>query len=271
VSSAYLLNRDEGALLCNLLFISVRRTKGRGCAWARGAYCVLPTLIISERICVYIYCICHSYIFVFGDRISKKRRGLLRVSVDYDYDYDHCGEGERAVSAQRARTTQSINQSTVLTNKARRGQGRSHIPAPTQGAANPLSRSGAGLGGCYTSRNSKSSQPLQLVRLARLVQWCAINLLKHTLPPPPLWSATQTRVTYNGLCGMPACGHAVECGVCDTPEFWRGATGLCARVRAWAGAAESLHTYIHTSSGISSHGQTRYSGTCSRVMLTTIQ
>jgi len=32
----------------------------------------------------------------------------------------------------------------------------------------------------------------------------------------------------------------------DTPELWRGAAGLCARVRACAGAAESLHIYIHT-------------------------
>jgi len=47
---------------------------------------------------------------------------------------------------------------------------------------------------------------------------------------------------------MPACGQAVGCGVCDTPELWRGArgaAGLCARVRACANAAESLHTYIH--------------------------
>ena len=43
---------------------------------------------------------------------------------------------------------------------------------------------------------------------------------------------------------MPACGQAVGCGVCDTPELWCGAAGLCARVRACAGAAESL--YIHT-------------------------
>jgi len=38
------------------------------------------------------------------------------------------------------------------------------------------------------------------------------------------------------------------CGVCDTPELWLwrdGAAGLCARVRACAGAAESF-TYIHT-------------------------
>jgi len=30
------------------------------------------------------------------------------------------------------------------------------------------------------------------------------------------------------------------------PELWRGAAGLCARVRACTGAAESLHTYMHT-------------------------
>jgi len=36
-------------------------------------------------------------------------------------------------------------------------------------------------------------------------------------------------------------------GVCDTPELWRGAADLCARVRACAGAAESLHTYTHNS------------------------
>jgi len=38
-----------------------------------------------------------------------------------------------------------------------------------------------------------------------------------------------------------------DCGVCDTPELWRGAAGLCARVRACDGAAESVHTYIHKS------------------------
>ena len=37
----------------------------------------------------------------------------------------------------------------------------------------------------------------------------------------------------------------IICGVCDTPELWCGAAGLCARVCACAGAAESLHTYIH--------------------------
>jgi len=56
--------------------------------------------------------------------------------------------------------------------------------------------------------------------------------------------AAWTRASYGGLCGMPACGQAVGYGVCDTPELWCGAEGLCARVRACAGAAESLHTYI---------------------------
>jgi len=65
--------------------------------------------------------------------------------------------------------------------------------------------------------------------------------------------ATQTRASYGGLCGMPACGQAVGCGVCDTPELWRGAVGLCARVRACAGAAESLHTYIHGSNAQGVH------------------
>ena len=69
--------------------------------------------------------------------------------------------------------------------------------------------------------------------------------LAAPLPPHCLWSITQTRATYGGLCGMPACGQAVGCGVCDTPELWCGAAGLCARVRACAGAAESLHTYIY--------------------------
>jgi len=44
---------------------------------------------------------------------------------------------------------------------------------------------------------------------------------------------------------MPACGQAVGYGVCDTPELWCGAAGLCARVRACAGAAESVHTYTY--------------------------
>jgi len=65
----------------------------------------------------------------------------------------------------------------------------------------------------------------------------------------------QTRATYGGLCGMPACGQAAGCGVCDTPELWCGAVGLYARVRACAGAAESIHTYIHAT------GSTSFSST----------
>jgi len=52
--------------------------------------------------------------------------------------------------------------------------------------------------------------------------------------------------THAGLCGVSACGQAVSWGVCDTPELWRGAVGLCARVRACAGAAEYLRAYLHT-------------------------
>jgi len=34
------------------------------------------------------------------------------------------------------------------------------------------------------------------------------------------------------LCGMPACGQAVGCGVCDTPELWRARRGpVCACTR----------------------------------------
>jgi len=50
--------------------------------------------------------------------------------------------------------------------------------------------------------------------------------------------------------GVPACGQAVICGVCDTPELWRDAASLCTRVRgACAGSAnraESLTTNIYT-------------------------
>jgi len=68
-------------------------------------------------------------------------------------------------------------------------------------------------------------------------------------PPCPFWSATQTMATYNcgGLCGMPACGQAVGCGICDTPELWRGAAGLRAHVHARVLVPPNLclHTYIH--------------------------
>jgi len=80
---------------------------------------------------------------------------------------------------------------------------------------------------------------------------------RYTSPlqrPPPLlsliWSTTQARSTYGGLCGMPAWADTPwDVVSCDTPpELWRGAAGPCVRVhaRTCAGAAESLHTYIHT-------------------------
>jgi len=59
------------------------------------------------------------------------------------------------------------------------------------------------------------------------------------------WAAAVACILRDDECGMPACGQAVRCGVCDTPELWRGAAGLCARVCACAGAAESLHTYTY--------------------------
>jgi len=66
-----------------------------------------------------------------------------------------------------------------------------------------------------------------------------------------IWSATQTRATYGGLCGMPACEQAVGCGVCDTPELWCGAAGLCACTRVcWY---RRIFTYIHTQNTYSCH------------------
>jgi len=99
-----------------------------------------------------------------------------------------------------------------------------------------------------TSQTGLQSNPKQLSRPSTGQSSTQQNNSPTFLPPPPppLWSATQTRTTYGSLRGMPACGQAMGCGVCDTPELWRGATGLCARVCACAGAAESAYTYIHT-------------------------
>ena len=47
----------------------------------------------------------------------------------------------------------------------------------------------------------------------------------------------------------------------DTPELWRGAAGLCARVRACAGAAESSHTYMPIHTTHNTHLQTSTSTT----------
>ena len=65
---------------------------------------------------------------------------------------DRCAELELAPATLCGRLAPSlrapINQSKVGPHKATHGQRRSHIPAPPQGAANPASRSDAGLGGC---------------------------------------------------------------------------------------------------------------------------
>jgi len=66
--------------------------------------------------------------------------------------------------------------------------------------------------------------------------------IRKTCPKHCKTSAAKHRKTLFSACG---CGQAVGCGVCDTPKLWCGAAGLCARVRACAGAAESLHTHIH--------------------------
>jgi len=100
--------------------------------------------------------------------------------------------------------------------------------------------------GQTTATPSESADSLDAAYLATFLEVSCCS----PSPPPSLWSITQTRATYGGLCGMPACGQAVVCGVCDTPELWRGAAGLCARVRACAGAAESLHIYIHFQNSI---------------------
>jgi len=59
-------------------------------------------------------------------------------------------------------------------------------------------------------------------------------------------SATQTLGLPTVVClGVPVCGQAVECGVCDTPELWHGAVGLCARVLVPLNI--HMHTYIQIS------------------------
>jgi len=86
----------------------------------------------------------------------------------------------------------------------------------------------------------------------------------------------------------------VGCGVCDTPELGCGAAGLCARVRArvlvppnlytyntcihtkpfvlyrsvyaCAGAAESLHTYIHTTCAGAANSLHTYIHTTQRLL-----
>jgi len=96
--------------------------------------------------------------------------------------------------------------------------------------------------------------------LSGLISIGLIGLISHQAMYGPkrlfcyccLLFATQTRATYGSLCGMPACGQAVGCGVSDTPELWRGAAGLCC-VRVYARVCwcwcRRICTYIHTCSG----------------------
>jgi len=62
----------------------------------------------------------------------------------------------------------------------------------------------------------------------------------YPLPPPPyLVGHTQTTAIYGGLCGMPACGQAVGCGMClclrhaGALAWRRGPVCACMRV-CWA-------------------------------------
>jgi len=73
------------------------------------------------------------------------------------------------------------------------------------------------------------------------------HLHMNIIIPGHTLAFTKYGFTQRFSCTNQPADNAVGCGVCDTPELWRGAAGLCARVRvrAGAGAAESLHTYIN--------------------------
>ena len=58
---------------------------------------------------------------------------------------------------------------------------------------------------------------------------------------------------------MPACGQAVGCGVCDTPELWCGAAGLSAVcVRMYARVLVPPNLYIHTYISILANRNSRH-------------
>jgi len=62
--------------------------------------------------------------------------------------------------------------------------------------------------------------------LLLLLPWSHTTLIAIAIAPRPCpWLARPHYYSYR-------------------PELWCGAAGLCARERACAGAAESLHTYI---------------------------
>ena len=113
---------------------------------------------------------------------------------------------------------------------------RSRDQDPRRDAREKVPRAGTGwhAGACNVSE-IMISLPLRNTR----------HPLSTTTPPLPFWSTTATRATYAMAYveRLPA-DTPWDRGVCDTPELWRGAAGLCARVRACAGAAESVqHTY----------------------------
>jgi len=58
------------------------------------------------------------------------------------------------------------------------------------------------------------------------------------------WSATQTKATYGGLCGMPACGHAAW----DVVSATRRRSGVTPRacVRVYARVLVPPNLYIDT-------------------------
>ena len=89
-------------------------------------------------------------------------------------------------------------------------------------------------------------------------------LLLPSPPPFSLWSITQTKATYGGLCGMPACGQAVGCqsinqrssqshthtGRGEAVSVTRRSSGVapraCVRVYARVLVPPNLYIYIHT-------------------------
>jgi len=64
-------------------------------------------------------------------------------------------------------------------------------------------------------------------------------------PLRSLWSITQTRATYGGLCGMPACGHALGYVVAATRRSSGVTPRACVRVYARVLVPPNLYIHIH--------------------------
>jgi len=84
------------------------------------------------------------------------------------------------------------------------------------------------------------SLSLHLVYVYRLCAYINIDLLYLIL----IWWCPGGGLSC-GIMPVPADKPyvAVGCGVCDTPELWRGAAGLCTCTRVCWCPAESLHSY----------------------------